>query len=218
MEENIALFAKSKFLKAQLILFFLPVCNPRVLLVKDGYASTHISIYISHEIIAVYTSHRKIEFLSLWKQNEMKLQNISLGNTEENWMLCLKSIAIISHTNSCCQRKPSAILLQSLSVIPGSPQRRGSLERRNPTGLENRRPLQATHSTSLCLNTLLSLKTTPSATQPQKDALLCPSGTQTLFFVPSTVQSKMNWAFQKVKHKAHYTRFPFHYCRFLCGH
>ena len=133
MGVNIPLFVKSKFSKAQLIDFFLPIHTPGVLLIKDGYASMHIPIYTSYEIITSYTSHGNIQFLSLGKLNEMKVVNTSLGNPEEkNRTPCLKSIANILHINSYCWRKPSEILPpilpQSLCVVSAPLQRRGSLE------------------------------------------------------------------------------------------
>lgn len=53
------LFVKSKFSRTQLILlFFPPAPTPGVLLIKGGYAPTHISIYISVEkVVTSYASH-----------------------------------------------------------------------------------------------------------------------------------------------------------------
>lgn len=53
------LFVKSKFSGTQLILlFFSPVPTPGVLLIKGGYAPTHISVYLSVEkVVTSYASH-----------------------------------------------------------------------------------------------------------------------------------------------------------------
>lgn len=193
MGGNTFLFVKSKFSKSQLveISWVHPVHPPGVLLIKGSYALMHISVYTSYEMIT-YTTHSNIQFLSLWKLNEMKVDNTSLGNPEEeNWKLCLKSIAIIFHRNSYCRRKPSEILPQSLSAV----QKQSGIK-------EHHWPRQqeihcwpalhfATFSISPCLCSPLSLETTPNETHPWKDALWCTSGIKTFpFFCPVQCRAK----------------------------